>query len=369
MSCDHIYAKPFPAVNSLVANSQTNSFSDAILNVTNARRAQHDVGPLTWDTSLAASALNDVGKTCNFTHSRGSYGQNLAAGYLDPDVAQLADEWYAWEACAYNYEPNALNDFHKTGHFTQVIWKGATKMGCALVSTADVCKGRGIKNAGSRTESMLICNYDRGNSANGYALNVVKPIVPLSCKSTTAVLPAIGKESPKVQVAQAQESPKVQVATLQESILKATNDRRAQHGVAPLTWNMTLANDARAWANNCFFEHKKPSAYGQNIALGGPDPDAGHLADKWYKNEACAYNYDKPVVSKDTGHFTQTVWADTKQIGCALVTTADACKKNGIALGNGGNESMLFCNYYPPGNKEGGFSANVKRPIKPLTFC
>ena len=370
MSCDHISAIPFP--------EPDNTFSAAILNVTNARRAQHGVGNLTWDPALAASAFNDVGKTCNFVHSNGHYGQNLALdGAANPDVAQVADRWYAWEACAYDYGKPAFSE--NAGHFTQVVWKAATKIGCALVSTDHECP-RGIPyDAGKRTaKSMLICNYDVGNIWGQYVDNVVKPLETLVCASSNTTLPVLssvkmdplrlGRLAQQKQATSeiisvtAVPSPSVTAdQSFATSILTATNDRRERHGVAPLKWNNALANDARAWANNCYFGHKTPPTYGQNIAMGGLNPDVGELADRWYKNEACLYDYGNPVFSEGTGHFTQTVWAGTREMGCALVSTADVCKKNGIAEG-GGRDSMLFCNYYPPGNRDGEFQANVNRP-------
>jgi len=65
----------------------TDSQSDisALLNAQNAHRALHSAPPLTWDTSLAASAAAYAGK-CVYQHSqpadRNNAGENLAAFYV-----------------------------------------------------------------------------------------------------------------------------------------------------------------------------------------------------------------------------------------------------------------------------------------------
>lgn len=65
----------------------------------------------------------------------------------------------------------------------------------------------------------------------------------------------------------------------------------------------------------------------------------------WYAEES-QYNYDDPVFSSGTGHFTQLVWRASTQIGF------------GATLATSGNW-IVVAEFDPPGNVEGQFAANV----------
>jgi uncharacterized protein YkwD len=133
----------------------------------NAVRAKHCAGPLTWSPKLAAVAqkwadtLRDKG--CAFGHSGGQYGENLAAGtegVLDPEAT--VKMWYD-EIAKYKFPNGGFS--METGHFTQVIWRGTTQVGCGHSQ----CKGNDI----------WVCNYDpAGNWDGQYRENVL----PRGCK-------------------------------------------------------------------------------------------------------------------------------------------------------------------------------------------
>ncbi|GJJ74800.1 hypothetical protein EMPS_07158 [Entomortierella parvispora] len=97
----------------------------SILDTHNKFRALHQAPPLTWNAKLAAFGNNHL-KACEFKHSGGPYGENLAAGYKDYKTAITA--WYN-EVKSYNYNRPGFSG--ATGHFTQVVWKATTQVGCA----------------------------------------------------------------------------------------------------------------------------------------------------------------------------------------------------------------------------------------------
>jgi len=138
-----------------------------LLDAHNRYRAEHCAPPLTWSPELAAFAqrwantLRDKG--CAFEHSRGTYGENLAAGTtgaLDP--RSVVAMWYD-EIADYSFAKPAFST--QTGHFTQVVWRGTQRLGCAMTQ----CKGMDI----------WVCEYDPpGNWEGRYREHVL----PSTCK-------------------------------------------------------------------------------------------------------------------------------------------------------------------------------------------
>jgi Cysteine-rich secretory protein family len=115
------------------------------LNSTNHFRDQHNARPLTWNTSLAEAA-SSWGSQCQWQHSGGPTGENLALGYLDMTTA--IDAW-GKERARYDFKaPTGFSE--ETGHFTQLVWKETTSVGCAAVD----CSGKnGLKGY------VTVCEY------------------------------------------------------------------------------------------------------------------------------------------------------------------------------------------------------------------
>ena len=142
------------------------SDAQAFVDAHNRVRAQHCAPPLAWSAKLAqvaqrwANALRD--QHCSFGHSNGSTGENLAAGTtgtLDPEA--VVKMWYD-EVALYKFPDGGFS--MKTGHFTQVVWRGTTQVGCGRSR----CNGMDI----------FVCEYDpAGNWEGQYRENVL----PASC--------------------------------------------------------------------------------------------------------------------------------------------------------------------------------------------
>lgn len=124
---------------------------------------------------------------------------------------------------------------------------------------------------------------------------------------------------------------------IQREALAAHNHFRALHHAPRLTWSNALADYAARYAANCEFAHSH-GPYGENLAAGYPSINAAIT--NWY-NEQQFYSYQNPGFSHQAGHFTQVVWKDSRQLGCAYVTCDG---KNGTP----GN--FLVCEYNPSGN-------------------
>ena len=138
--------------------------------------------------------------------------------------------------------------------------------------------------------------------------------------------------------------------TLQEveELLREHNKARAEVGVGPLHWSKQLALYAEEWATHlvltkCRLEHRPDSGtwqqvHGENLFMGTAGYYGVADAVKEWVSEKKYYKGGTLTSSnwEASGHYTQVVWKDTTQLGCAKV----ACKGNIIVV----------CNYDPPGN-------------------
>lgn len=134
------------------------------------------------------------------------------------------------------------------------------------------------------------------------------------------------------------------------AIVRAHNEVRAKHCAGPLSWSPKLAAVAQDWASSlktqgCKLRHKPANTFGENLAAGTSGMlDGGAVASMWY-DEVKHYQFPTGGFSMQTGHFTQVVWRQTTQIGCAVT----AC--NGI--------DIWVCEYDPPGNVDTLYQQNV----------
>ena len=131
-------------------------------------------------------------------------------------------------------------------------------------------------------------------------------------------------------------------------MLNAHNERRKLHCVKPLTWSKELAEKAQAFASDCKLGQHSGSGDGENLADAWKLDSNGQpvlpalsdkeVLEKWYC-EIASYDFKNPVFKGGSssncgdgtnGHFTQVVWKDTCQLGCARAE----CPMGQDALGN-----------------------------------
>jgi uncharacterized protein YkwD len=118
----------------------------------NLKRCWHQVGNVTWNEPLAAKAKAHA-ERCVFAHdATANAGENLAMGYSS-DI-QAMDAWYM-EVTSYRGDWSP-----QTGHFSQMVWKGTTEIGCAATQCPS---GR-----------FLVCRYlPQGNVIGQFKENVL----------------------------------------------------------------------------------------------------------------------------------------------------------------------------------------------------
>ena len=139
--------------------------SEVLVDAHNHYRADHGASPLTWSNTLASVAQSWADRLladgCRLVHSDGdTYGENLffggPPGAFGPEKA--VDTWYS-EVKDYSFNDPGFS--MKTGHFTQVVWRGTREVGCG----ASVCPSGDI----------VVCNYSPpGNVRGEYTENVLR---------------------------------------------------------------------------------------------------------------------------------------------------------------------------------------------------
>lgn len=137
------------------------------------------------------------------------------------------------------------------------------------------------------------------------------------------------------------------------------NAYRARHQSTPaMGWDDQVAASALAYAQKCIWAHDAANtAYGENLYAFSLYSDAMRVQYQldglkaWY-DEISLYNYNNPVFSSGTGHFTQMVWRSSTALGCAFMNCPTL---TGWAPGR----FYMVCRYKPSGNWRGEFATNV----------
>ena len=146
----------------IVVTSQ-NSPQD-FLDPHNAARADVGVGPVSWDETVAAYAQAYADQRrgdCQLVHTPAGrpYGENIYGGGGYGATWTAADAVKAWvsEKQYYDHSGNTCSapPNESCGHYTQVVWRDSTAIGCARV----VCDGGdGV---------FIICSYNPPGNYEG----------------------------------------------------------------------------------------------------------------------------------------------------------------------------------------------------------
>ena len=150
-------AKPPPPAPS---KPSSNTFEGQVLTAHNEWRAKYGAGPLVWDAALASQA-DAWAARCEWDHGPGASNLDSAAnseGTAKLDGAAVLEHWISGPNEASSYNPDAPVG----SHFTQAVWKGATKVGC-VVTTCNLA----IYDPSWWPAALAVCYYDTGELPRG----------------------------------------------------------------------------------------------------------------------------------------------------------------------------------------------------------
>ena len=110
---------------------------------------------LRWSTSLAQTAQGWANQ-CVWQHSgTPGLGENLYASAPWGAAQTPAATSWAAEAAYYNYAANTCASGQQCGHYTQVVWRSTSQVGCAIRN----CSTGSPFGAQFPNWTIVVCNY------------------------------------------------------------------------------------------------------------------------------------------------------------------------------------------------------------------
>lgn len=138
-------------------------------------------------------------------------------------------------------------------------------------------------------------------------------------------------------------------SALNQRLLAAHNAERRDLGMPGLAWSEQLAAEARSWADNLarrnllqHSDYRERRGAGENLWMGTAGAYSPEVMIGAFIAERRLFQPGRfPQVSRtgnwaDVGHYTQLIWRDTREVGCAVA--------------QGGGNEVLVCRYWPAGN-------------------
>ena len=132
-------------------------------------------------------------------------------------------------------------------------------------------------------------------------------------------------------------------------LLEAHNEERAEFGAPKLQWSQRLAKDAQVWARTLASEGRMRHASieeragaGENLWMGSAGRYSATFMIRAFAEEKRYFRPGEfPDISRtgnwrDVGHYTQVVWRETREVGCAVARND--------------RDDFLVCRYWPAGN-------------------
>ncbi|MER5644852.1 CAP family protein [Streptosporangium sp. NPDC002524] len=159
-----------PGTRPALPDATTPEFQAEALAEANALRAKHHAPPLVLDPELnayaqsrAVSRSEQEELKAGHTDLRKGTGENIYWGGGSEALpgSEAVNSWYS-EIAAYDFAAAQFNG--NSGHFTQLVWKGSTKVGI----------GRAAGQGGEYFETYIVFVFEApGNMKGAFAENVL----------------------------------------------------------------------------------------------------------------------------------------------------------------------------------------------------
>ena len=132
-----------------VGNGLTQTEMNEILLSHNRVRASVGLKPLTWDCRIGSAAQGWANAGVAGHNGETFFGENIFVASNGGESAALAADQWAAERSDWTNKPPACSAGKKCTHFTQMVWRQTTRMGCGI-----------NRNAPGKWKVILVCNYD-----------------------------------------------------------------------------------------------------------------------------------------------------------------------------------------------------------------
>ena len=140
-------------------------FGMRVVAIHNQVRIAEGVGPVMWDRSLAAAAdayAQQLATGGSWGHSPNAAARRSGRKPVDGDHGAFSVDQmvWAWASERSMFRRGAFPAVSRTGrwedvgHYTQMIWPGSTRVGCAIRSSSH--------------NDYLVCRYSPGGNVMGF---------------------------------------------------------------------------------------------------------------------------------------------------------------------------------------------------------
>ena len=342
---------------------ELDNFRKEVLENINKHRIEHGVYPLTMNNEInnisqkhaeELSYINDIDYSENKYQGQ-ELGESVYQSFKLITAEQLVNIWYE-DFLEYNF------DNPDPTHFSQMVWKSTKLFGLGV-------------GVGPNNNFFFVANYfPIGNIPGQYLSNVFPKNTKIEIQNNKNInnhnyLEITNNTNYNYKdLRNNNTNPTKIINNDNENInnnslkgfnnfcieaLQSHNKYRNLHHVPPLKLNKEICEIAQNYAENLANKNilihsdneYKGESLGENIFMCKGKEATGEYATKSWYDEIKTHNFNGDF-QNDTGHFTQVIWKDSKEVGF------------GIAKNKGGY-TYVVGNYFPAGNILGRFKQNV----------
>ena len=131
--------------------NEINLIQDAVDRHNEIRGEVYSGSLIEWNNGIAKSAqdyADYLASTGEFKHGNSDYGENLFLSSYNSSSVDAINSWYE-EKSNYDYSDNSCNGV--CGHYTQIIWKNSTELGCAKAT---------YSTGKYKDYTLIVCRYN-----------------------------------------------------------------------------------------------------------------------------------------------------------------------------------------------------------------